>query len=102
MSQRHFFVLLLILLATPVSILAQQAAAKEVKRLERTWLDAYEKFDHKAMDLIVADDFSITFPDGTVQTKAQVLASLKPAAGGPATSSKFIRKAFKPAFMETR
>ncbi len=41
------------------------------------------------MDLIVADDFSITFPNGTMQTKAQVLASLKPAAGGPATSSKF-------------
>jgi uncharacterized protein (TIGR02246 family) len=86
---KRYLLLLFILLAMPVSVVAQQGAAEEVQKLERAWLDAYEKFDQKAMDIIVADDFTITFPDGTVQTKAQVLASIKPPAGGPTRSSKF-------------
>ncbi len=88
--QTQFAFLLLVLLAAPFSVHAQQSAAEEVQKLERRWLDAYEKLDDKAMDLIVADDFSITFPDGTMQDKAQVLSSLKPPAGAPATSSKFL------------
>jgi hypothetical protein len=35
------------------------------------------------MNAIVADDFTITFPDGSIQTKPQIIASLKQA-GGPA------------------
>jgi uncharacterized protein (TIGR02246 family) len=63
---------------------AQENAAEAVRKLERAWLDAYEQHDAKAMDEIVADDFTITFPDGSMQTKAQIIASLKsprPAAG---------------------
>jgi ketosteroid isomerase-like protein len=52
-------------------------AELEVRRLEREWLDAYEKFDAAAMDRIVADDFTITFPDGRVQTKSQIMGGLK-------------------------
>jgi uncharacterized protein (TIGR02246 family) len=51
---------------------------EEVRKLEREWLDAYEKHDAAAMDRIVGDDFTITFADGTVQTKPQVLASIRP------------------------
>lgn len=63
---------------------AQENAAEAVRKLERAWLDAYEHHDAKAMDEIVADDFTITFPDGSMQTKAQIMTSLKsprPAAG---------------------
>jgi ketosteroid isomerase-like protein len=61
-------------------------AEQEVRRLERAWLDAYEQFDAKAMDAIVADDFAITFPNGAIQTKPQLMDDLrKPrAAGSPA------------------
>ena len=68
---------------------AQGTAAEEVRKLERAWLDAYEQRDEKAMEAIVADDFNITFPDGSMQTKSQIIASLKGPrrAGGP--TSKF-------------
>lgn len=59
---------------------------QDVKRLERQWLDAYEQRDAAAMDRIVADDFSITHADGSVQTKTQIMEMLKSPrpAGGPA------------------
>ena len=53
----------------------------EVRKLERDWLDAYEKKDVAAMTAIVADDFTITFPDGGMQTKPQIIESLKRPAG---------------------
>ena len=52
-------------------------AEREVRKLEREWLDAYEKRDAEAMNRIVADDFKLTFPDGRAQTKADILAQLK-------------------------
>ena len=52
-------------------------AEQEVRKLERAWLDAYEKRDVDAMNAIVADDFTITFGDGSMQTKPQILESLK-------------------------
>ena len=55
----------------------QDDAVQAVQKLERAWLDAYEQLDEKAMDAIVADDFTITFPNGSMQTKAQIMASLK-------------------------
>ena len=56
---------------------AQENAAQAVQKLERAWLDAYEQLDEKAMTEIVADDFTITFPEGSRQTKAQIIASIK-------------------------
>lgn len=58
------------------SAATQDDAAQAVQKLERAWLDAYEQHDAKAMDAIVADDFSITFPNGSMQTKPQIIASL--------------------------
>jgi len=56
---------------------APRDAAAEVRRLEREWLDAYEKHDAEAMDRIVAEDFTITFPDGRVQTKPQLMRQVR-------------------------
>lgn len=63
----------------PAGLQARQGsqAEQEVRKLERAWLDAYEQHDAKAMDAIVADDFTITFPDGSIQTKQQILDSIK-------------------------
>ena len=68
---------------------AQDDAAQAVQKLERAWLDAYEQHDEKAMTAIVADDFIITFPDGSMQTKSQIITSLKSAGGGQRPSMKF-------------
>lgn len=67
----------LTLIASCGFALAQDDAGQAVQKLERAWLDAYEQHDEKAMDAIVGDDFSITLPDGSRQTKAQIMASLK-------------------------
>jgi CubicO group peptidase (beta-lactamase class C family) len=50
---------------------------REVRKLEREWLDAYEQHDAAAMDRILADDFKLTQSGGAVQTKADILAALK-------------------------
>ncbi len=68
---------------------AQDNTAQAVQKLERAWLDAYEQHDEKAMTAIVADDFTITFPDGSMQTKARIIASLKASPGMPQPSMKF-------------
>jgi uncharacterized protein (TIGR02246 family) len=61
-------------------------AVAQVRQLEREWLDAYEKRDGAAMQRIVADDFTIVYPGGTRQNKAEVLAALERsrASGSPA------------------
>ena len=65
----------------------------EVRALEREWLDAYEKHDAEAMKRIVADDFTIYFGDGSMQTKADILAMLARGAGkpGPAFTTEDVR-----------
>ena len=60
-------------------------AEREVRKLERAWLDAYEQRDAEAMNTIVADDFIITFPNGAVQGKALLMESLR--LGDPARPS---------------
>jgi len=65
--------------ATPVRDVASVAAEADVRRLERAWLDAYERRDSAAMTTIVADDFTITYPDGTIVDKAGTLRQI----GGP-------------------
>ena len=55
----------------------QESPVDAVQKLERAWLDAYEQHDAKAMDAIVADDFTITFANGGMQTKPQIIASLE-------------------------
>ena len=74
---------LLFILTIALHVHAQDAPAdrspaeQAVRQLERTWLDAYEKFDAEAMDRIVAEDFVITFPNGKMQTKAQLMKMLR-------------------------
>ncbi|MBC7910977.1 MAG: nuclear transport factor 2 family protein [Pyrinomonadaceae bacterium] len=64
-------------------------AEQAVRKLERAWLDAYEQRDAKAMNAIVADDFVITFPDGSRQTKQQVVDSIKAPRNPASPSLKF-------------
>jgi uncharacterized protein (TIGR02246 family) len=82
---RHAIIFVILLAALPFSLSQSKGsqipqmsqAEQEVRKLERAWLDAYEQHDTKAMDAIVADDFTITFADGSMQTKKQILDSIK-------------------------
>jgi ketosteroid isomerase-like protein len=64
-------------------------AEQEVRKLEREWLDAYEKCDTEAMNRILSDDFKLKFSNGSVQTKADILAQLKSARDSGRPSPKF-------------
>ena len=77
-------------------VLAQDDASQSVQKLERAWLDAYEQLDAKAMDTIVADDFTITFPNGAMQTKPQIIASLKSPRPADGRSMKFRTEEVQP------
>lgn len=68
---------------------ALSLAEREVRKLEREWLDAYEKRDAEMMDRILSDDFKLTFASGSVQTKADILAQLKAARDSNEPSPKF-------------
>ncbi|HLM02868.1 MAG TPA: nuclear transport factor 2 family protein [Pyrinomonadaceae bacterium] len=88
MSLPKIFPILLLMLLT-CCYAAAQNSEQEVRKLERAWLDAYEQNDARAMEAIVADDFTITFPDGSIQTKPQILNSIKAARGGNHPPMKF-------------
>jgi uncharacterized protein (TIGR02246 family) len=83
MAGRVFILVALIVVAFGVSSARQAAqtqltkAEEEVRKLERQWLDAYEQNDAEAMERIVADDFTITFPNGATQTKPQLMSMIK-------------------------
>ena len=86
----NIFLLIFLLFILPFSfVTAQNNSESEVRRLERAWLDAYEQRDAKAMDEIVADDFTITFPNGSIQTKKQILSWIKEPRAANAPISKF-------------
>ncbi|MCI0402925.1 MAG: nuclear transport factor 2 family protein [Acidobacteria bacterium] len=81
---KRIAILVLIAALGPALSIAQQpepqpltTTEREVRSLERAWLDAYEKHDPVAMDRIVAEDFIITFPEGGLQTKPQLMASIR-------------------------
>jgi uncharacterized protein (TIGR02246 family) len=84
-----FFFIFLILIVTFSYAAAQNNSEREVRHLERVWLDAYEQRDSKAMEAIVADDFTITFTNGALQTKQQIINSLNAARVSSGSSPKF-------------
>lgn len=83
------FLIFLNLIAAFCFVNAQTNNEREVRQLERTWLDAYEQRDSKAMETIVADDFTITFSNGRVQTKQQIINSLNAAREQSSPAPKF-------------
>ena len=58
-------------------------AEHALRKLEREWLDAGHNKDVAAMDRILADDFIITFEDGSVRDKAEVMRRLRVATKNP-------------------
>ncbi|MEW6131358.1 MAG: DUF4440 domain-containing protein [Acidobacteriota bacterium] len=61
----------------PANTSKNAAIEQELLKLDREWLDAYEKSDVAPLQRIEADDFSITYADGKVLTKAQDIELVK-------------------------
>lgn len=59
-------------------------AEAELKTLSQQWLDAYTKGDPSFLKANLAEDYTITEPDGTVSTKADDIKSV--------TDKKFVLK----------
>ncbi len=76
-----------ILCTTAVCTFAQDtdaAVKSKIVALEQLWNQAYKSGDSKALDSILDDSIVLVNDDGSVQTKAEFLASVKSPA--PATS----------------
>ena len=58
----------------------------DVRRLERSWLDAYENHDAEAMQAILEDNFIITHVDASMQSKRDVVESVKGPRPDPRTT----------------
>jgi ketosteroid isomerase-like protein len=70
-----------------VAVLAQtdtdQATKSKIVALEQLWNQAYKSGDIKALDTILDDAIVLVNDDGSVQTKAEFLASVKSSAPQP-------------------
>jgi ketosteroid isomerase-like protein len=80
------FAMLLALSGLTVAVAAQpfpapDTARVQLDRAERAWLDAYDDNDREAMARFLADGFTITYADGEVETRADVLNGLDPSEG---------------------
>jgi ketosteroid isomerase-like protein len=53
------------------------ASVQQIKDLEQRWLDGLKKPDSGALETILADDFTLTGPDGKVVGKDQFIQGLK-------------------------
>lgn len=63
--------LLLTLLLSPVSLLAQEKAdAATIRALEMKWTESYKQHSIDILSSLLAEDFTITIEDGSVYSKA--------------------------------
>jgi len=60
------------------------SAETELKAIEQQWLDAYMKGDAAFLKTLLAEDYTIVEPDGTVTTKAEDIKAV--------TDKKFVLK----------
>jgi ketosteroid isomerase-like protein len=77
---KRLLILFLLAGVAPSIITGQTRSRKteqELLKLQRQWLDAYQKHDAAALERIEVDDFTLTESDGKVTTKAEDVASIK-------------------------
>ena len=60
-----------------IEIPATISTEDEIRRIEIEWGDAFEQRDMETLDRLMADDYILTDPLGSVRTKAESLAAIK-------------------------
>ena len=60
-----------------IEIPATISTEDEIRRIEVEWGDAFEQRDIETLDRLMADDYILTDPLGSVRTKAESLAAIK-------------------------
>ena len=79
-----FVFVMIVWLATAASAQSDNAATKsKIVALEQLWNQAYKSGDTKALDSILDDAIVLVNDDGSVQTKAEFLASVKSSLSQP-------------------
>jgi len=82
-TMRFMSFLLALACATPLLVSAQNdtnsGIQSKIIALEKAWNQAYKLGDVRALDGILDDQIVLINDDGTVQTKAEFLAGVKPA-----------------------
>lgn len=83
--RRRTILAILLCLAGTVSLAqsSDQATKSKIAALEQLWNQAYKSADTKALDSILDDAIVLVNDDGSVQTKAEFLASVKSSASQP-------------------
>jgi uncharacterized protein (TIGR02246 family) len=74
--KRIAFTVSVAVLVIGLVILARTQTAsveQELIKMETQWGEAWTKHDATSVDKLLADDFMVTMPDGSVLTKAQIL-----------------------------
>jgi ketosteroid isomerase-like protein len=75
--------LIVLVCVTPLTVAAQDetpsAVQSKIAALEKAWNQAYKLGDTKALDTILDDAIVLINDDGSVQSKAEFLAGVKPA-----------------------
>jgi ketosteroid isomerase-like protein len=57
--------------------ISTESTEDEIRRIEIEWGDAFEQRDIETLDRLMADDYILTDPLGSVRTKAESLAAIK-------------------------
>jgi ketosteroid isomerase-like protein len=71
-------VVVVAIIATVLPALAQNAGAeREIRAMEKLWNESRVRADVAALDRLLADGWTVTHGDGTINTKAEYLADLK-------------------------
>lgn len=91
MSRSRIFVILLGLAgAASFAQTSDQATKSKIAALEQLWNQAYKSADTKALDSILDDTIVLVNDDGSVQTKAEFLATVKSSASQPSAQQQQI------------
>jgi ketosteroid isomerase-like protein len=94
---RRSFILFLFLCVAGIAASAQETEAavkSKIVALEQLWNQAYKSADSKALDAILDDAIVLVNDDGSVQTKAEFLATVKAPSPGTAQQQQVSPESF--------
>jgi ketosteroid isomerase-like protein len=77
MMRIPFVLLLTLMICWPARTTASGDAEQEVRAMEKRWNESRVRADVAALDRLLADGWTVTHGDGTINTKAEYLADLK-------------------------